>query len=180
MTRHAPAFLRLTHATAADVAASSPADDLIPSAADRWVRCIDVEAPPDHVYRWLCQLTVAPYSFDIIDNLGRRSPGELTPGAENLTIGQNFLIFAITSFEPGRYLAGMSRPEFTRRYGEISVSYQALPRGATGTRLRANACLAPSTGIVRRTALAAGDKIMAGRQLRNLKRLAESSLPRRA
>ena len=174
MKRHPLSSLRLTNATASDVARRSPADDLMPDPAERWVRCIDIEAPPAHVYRWLCQLTVAPYSIDAIDNLGRRSPRALTPGADQLAVGQHFLIFAITSFTPGASIAGRSRSEFRRRYGDIAVAYQALPReGGYLTRLQAIACLARSIGPLRRTALAAGDKLMAGRQLTNIKQLAE-------
>lgn len=145
----------------------------MPGAADRWVRCVDVEAPTDHVYRWLCQLTVAPYSYDWIDNLGRRSPTTLTPGAEQLTIGQPFLIFSITSFKPNHHVAGRSRPEFHRVYGDITVSYQVIPRPGDATRLQANACLNRSIHPIIRTVLTAGDKIMAGRQLAKLKALAE-------
>lgn len=173
MSWSAPALLRYTRAAAADIDAGSPADELMPDAADRWVRCVDIAAPPGLVYRWLCQLTVAPYSFDWIDNLGRRSPPTLTPGAYDLTIGQPFLIFAITGFLPGVWIAGRSRPEFRRAYGDIAVSYQALPREGGACRLRANACLAPTIHPVMRLALAAGDRLMAGRQLRNLKKLAE-------
>jgi len=175
MSYTAPRVLRCSNATAEDIHRFSPADDLMPDAADRWVRCIDVNAPPHHVYRWLCQLTVAPYSYDWIDNLGRRSPTNLTVGADQLTLGQPLLIFSITSFQPGRHITGRSRPEFHRIYGDIAVSYQACPRPEGTTRLQANACLASSTSPIIRTALAAGDKVMAGRQLAKLKVLAEQS-----
>ena len=171
-----PALLRHTRATADEVAAHSPADDLMRADCDRWVRCITVNVPHQTVYRWLCQLTVAPYSIDAIDFPGRRSPRVLIPGAERLRIGQHFLIFAITSFAPDGYIAGLSRPEFDRVYGRIAVSYSVDPLDDRTTRLRANACVArPISGIgVRHLALAAGDKIMAGRQLRVLKARAES------
>ncbi len=172
-----PAILRYTRATAEEIATPSPADELMPKDCDRWVRCITISAPHQVVYRWLCQLTVAPYSFDTIDFPGRRSPRTLTPGAEALEIGQPFLIFAVTSFSPDAHIAGLSRPEFTRTYGHIAVSYSAMPLDARTTRLRANACIAHTArgrGL-RRLALAAGDKLMAGRQLRVLKTYAESS-----
>lgn len=179
MDHGSPSCLRLTNATQDDLTRWSPADEIMPDPAERWVRCINIEAPPADVYRWLCQLTVAPYSIDWIDNSGRRSPRRLTPGADQLALGQHFLIFAITSFTPGRAIAGRSRGRFRRVYGDVAVSYEALPReGSAGTRLQATACLARSTGPIRRTALAAGDKLMAGRQLTNIKQLAETSIRR--
>lgn len=66
-----PRFLRCTNAAAEDISRWAPADELMPDAADRWIRCIDINAPAPHVYRWLCQLTVAPHSYGWIDNLGR-------------------------------------------------------------------------------------------------------------
>ncbi|SYZ32270.1 Uncharacterised protein [Propionibacterium australiense] len=175
MTHHAPAFFRYTNADPRDINRHCPADDLMPHSADRWVRCIDINAPQGFVYRWLCQLTVAPYSIDWLDHPGRRSPRTLTLDAERLTIGQPFLIFAIDSFVSGKSISGRSRPQFIPVYGDIAVSYEALPRSPKTTRLQATACLSRRTPALTRTFLALGDKIMAGRQLKNLKALAEQS-----
>ena len=171
-------MLRITGATAEEVAASSPADALIPEPTDRWVRCITVRASRAVVYRWLCQFTVAPYSFDVIDFFGRMSPGRLTPGADELRVGQSFLIFSITGFRPEEYIAGFSRPEFRGSYGEISVSYSVEETAAGTTRLRANACLGEGLGPVGRTLLAAGDLVMSTRQLYRIRRLCERAQSR--
>ncbi len=173
--RRVARWFQRTGATDEEIHALSHADALMPAAADRWVRCITISAPVSVVYRWLCQLTLAPYSFDFIDFRGRKSPERLIPGAENLRIGQNFLIFTLTSFETNRYIAGVSRPEFHTRYGRISVSYEIRELTPTKTRLQANACIEDGHSPLRRALLAAGDKIMAGRQLLRLKKLAEKT-----
>jgi len=172
-------FSRITHATPAEIATETPADRLIPPPRDRWVRCITVKAPVNIVYRWLCQLTVAPYSFDIIDQPGRRSPRSLTPGSEKLSVGQPFMIFSIISFEENVHITGLSRQVFRGIYGLISVTYAVHPLPDGTTRLQGNACVAHHGrvfGRPRRWLLALGDKVMGGRQLHILKRLAEDSV----
>jgi hypothetical protein len=93
--------------TAAERAMPWPDDNLLPDAQQVMWRNIDVDAPRDVVFRWLCQLRVAPYSYDWIDNRGRRSPQHLTPGLDDLEVGQRFM----TIFE----LAGL--PHLQERPG---------------------------------------------------------------
>jgi hypothetical protein len=78
---------------------STPAERELPYPCDRYIahphgayfRAVDVDAPAAIVFRWLCQLRVTPYSYDWIDNFGRRSPQTLTPGLEQLELGQTFM-----------------------------------------------------------------------------------------
>lgn len=60
---------------------------------------IDIAAPPTIVFSWWCQLRVAPYSCDVLDNLARRSPRHRTPGLAEPEVGQRFMfLFALRSF----------------------------------------------------------------------------------
>lgn len=89
-------------------------------------RAVDVRAPDAVTWRWLCQLRVAPYSHDWIDNLGRRSPRSLTPGVDDLAPGQRInTIFRITSFDEGRSIAMRTMPN---RVGDVACTYVVNPR----------------------------------------------------
>src|SRR5690242_14291682 len=47
-----------------------PCDDLVPFPSRELWRGVTVAAPPSAVWPWLCQLRLAPYSYDWVDNLG--------------------------------------------------------------------------------------------------------------
>jgi len=121
------------------------------------------------VFRRLCQLKLAPYSYDLVDNLGRRSPRELVPGVEHLAVGQRFMsIFSLASFAYDEHI--------TLRGQRVAVTYAVLS-GAGPTRLVARVGFDPPGGSLGTAltgqALALGDLVMMRKQLLTLKALAE-------
>jgi len=138
-------------------------------------RAIDVAAPVEVTWRWLCQIAVAPYSYDWIDNRGRRSPRELTPGADRLELGQTMaVVFRLVSFEDGHHWTALTTPRGERLFGPVAMTYAATPDPA-GSRIVCRLAVA-ADGPLRRArayALAWGDLVMMRKQLLNLKGLAE-------
>ena len=158
-------------ATDPEIDDAYPCSDLVPEPAARMVRAVDVGAPAAHAFRWVAQLTQAPYSYDLVDNLGRRSPRRLTPGAEALVPGTPFVvIFEIAGVVPGREITGVGRPGPTRRFGPMACTYRVTPRGAQASRLIGRLDL-----TARRLArpIAWGDLVMMRKQLRTLAACAE-------
>jgi hypothetical protein len=159
--------------------APSPADALLPGATEHWVRAVDIAAPPALVWRWLCQLRAAPYSYDWIDNLGRRSPQELTPGLQDVAVGQRLLVaFRVAAFAPGEHLTVLAKPR-SGLLPPFAMAYVVEPAGPGASRLVAHIRAAAPPALPRpvaraaMAALCAGDLVMMRRQLLNLKRLAE-------
>ncbi len=64
-------------ATDADMQRPYPIDHYTQATEAVYWRAIDIQAPVAIVFRWLCQLQVAPYSYDWLDNGGRKSPEKL-------------------------------------------------------------------------------------------------------
>ena len=156
-----------------------PCDDLLDDADDEYFRALDIRAPVEVLFRWLCQLKVAPYSYDLLDNLGRRSPRRLTPGAEDLEKGQKVMtIFEIVEFERDRHLTvEMRDPRAIAVFGRVAVSYAALRTSEGSCRLIAKLRVRYSRRMplsLTRPFLAWGDLVMMRKQLLTLKRLAES------
>jgi hypothetical protein len=159
-----------------------PCDEVAGAFDATYYRGVTVEAPPATVFRWLCQLRAAPYSYDWIDNWGRRSPQQLTPGLENLAIGQTVIeIFTLISFERDRHLTLRFKPgTLPARIFDVAATYLIVPRSDGSCRLlcklRVRHPRAPLGWLTKRF-LPLGDLLMMRRQLLNLKRLAETLTP---
>jgi hypothetical protein len=145
----------------AERAAPLPCDGLRPGVpADR---AITIAAPPAIVFAWLCQLRVAPYSYDILDNLGRRSPRRRDPELVHLEVGQRFMaLFKLESFVHGESI--------TLRTKGVAVTYAVRPKGP-GSRLHARVVFGGPRLLAR--VVAAGDLVMMRKQLLTLRSLAE-------
>jgi hypothetical protein len=167
-------------ATAQERELAFPCDPLLPDAESRYHRAVTVEAPAPVVFRWLCQLRAAPYSYDWIDNLGRRSPRKLTPGLEQLEVGQRVMtIFHLADFEPDRHIT-IVLDRGHRLFGRIAGTYLVVPDGERSCRLVVRLAVVhprrPVGALIRRL-LPAGDLVMMRKQLLTLKKLAERGAP---
>jgi hypothetical protein len=164
--------------TSAERAMRFPCDALALETDEALFRGVSVNAPTATVFRWLCQLRVAPYSYDWIDNWGRRSPPHLIQGLEQLSRGQEFMgIFALVDYETDRHVTLRIKPASTaeRALGDIRGTYLVLAAGE-GCRLLVKLLAkypAYLPGKIAGRLLPWGDFVMMRRQLLNLKRLAE-------
>jgi hypothetical protein len=164
--------------TDAEVARRYPCDDLVSRPVLAAWRGVTVRAPADRVWPWVAQIRLAPYSYDLIDNLGRRSPRELR-GLPEPRPGEPFSaafggrpVGRVLSVEPGVQLTGSVM-------GAV-MSYVLVPEGgddAPATRLLLKLAAAGGHPAVL-PLLCAGDLVMARRQLRTLARLAEGTAGR--
>ena len=176
-----PGIARNWGATTAECARTFACDACLPGATEEALyRAVSVDAPAATVFRWLCQMRVAPYSYDWIDNLGRRSPRALTPGIDRLEVGQTFMtIFRLAAFEGGAHVTlVMHHPAAVRIFGELAVTYAIVPTGAATSRIVVKAIGRWRPGLTHafmRRFLPWGDLVMMRKQLLTFKRLAENA-----
>jgi len=144
------------------------------------LRSIDVQSCTSSIYVWLKQLRIAPYSYDLLDNRGRKSPGYIIENLPQLKINTHFLLaFHIFGFEENKFIAGRFcqpiNPPVNRYVKEMYIEYRIQESG-TNVRLWCkvkgwyNNDLA-SQGFYR--IFSAVNLIMTTRQLRNIKKLSE-------
>ncbi len=155
-----------------------PGDNYVSHPDASYFRGITINAPPATVFRWLCQMRVAPYSYDLIDNGGRQSSQQLTPGLEHLEVGQEVMrIFELVEFETNRHLTlKLKHPRSRNLFGELAVTYLIAPIDSSTCRLIVKLVVkhSPSaTGFLMCQILPWGDLFMMRKQLLNFKRLAE-------
>lgn len=134
-------------------------------------RGVDVAADAAVVWRWVGQMRAAPYSYDWIDNLGRRSPrrdlglpepvpGEPFTRCAGRPVGE---VLEVRAADEGRELTG-------RILGAL-MSYRVVDRGPGSSRLVLKIVM-PRWRVLA-PGVAVGDLVMARRQLLTWKDLAE-------
>ena len=177
-----PGIVYTWGSTADERAEPFPCDKLLPEASGTLFRGVDVKAPAGAVYRWLCQLRVAPYSYDRLDNGGRTSPQTLTPGLDRLEAGQRMMsMFRLAAFEPDCSITATSHG---RLFGRVAITYRVRERVPGRSRLLAKVLVVPDAGapwsLPMRLILPPGDLVMMRRQLLNLRDLAQRESPQRS
>ena len=144
-----------------------PCDDVVPTPVLQAWRGVTVHATPDGVWPWIGQLRLAPYSYDWVDNLGRRSPRRLT-GMPEPVPGEHFMSCGGRSI--GEILDVVHTEALTGEIAGAVMSYVLVPAGEH-TRLLLKIVMA--RGRVIAPLVSIGDLVMARRQLLNLKALSE-------
>lgn len=115
-----------------ETARGYPCDDFVVAPALRAWRGVLVEAPADVLWPWVAQVRIAPYAYDWIDNLGRRSPETLV-GLPAPKVGEPFTsaggrrLGRIVAVDPGRGLTGTIMGAY--------MSYVLVPAERDRTRL---------------------------------------------
>lgn len=162
-------------ATADEINGPVVGDDLCPSATLIATRCISIAAPPNEVFPWIWQMgfrRAGWYSYDIIDNLGRKSASRIHPEWQNVKSGDRvpagpIAFTAARVDEPYAFVLEIAagKPESPRLH--FTLAYDLRPTDA-GTRLvtRMRARIAvPGGRLIERLMLGPGDGIMLRRQL---------------
>jgi hypothetical protein len=158
---------------------SYPCDRYIETFHDTYYRGITIHADPETIFQWICQMKVAPYSYDWIDNFGRKSPQKLIPGLDQLEAGQKImLIFELIDFEQNKHLTLRLKQSATKFLGATVISYRIFPKSLGKCRLIVKIMvLYPNgfPGMLLNRILPLGDLIMMRRQLLNFKKLSEQT-----
>jgi hypothetical protein len=153
--------------TEADTRRRYPCDEVMPDPTMQAWRGVTVRARADQVWPWVRQIRLAPYSYDWLDNLGRRSPQRLFPLSDP-RVGDPFT--TAIGQATGRVVAVTPGDHLTAKIMGAAMSYVLVPEGST-TRLLLKVVARPSRAIA--PLLCLGDLVMARRQLLNLAHLAQ-------
>ena len=155
-----------------EVARPFPCDEWVAAPTMEAWRGVSVDTSAADLWPWITQVRLAPYSYDWIDNLGRRSPQSLR-GLDEPQVGENFTCAA--GLRLGRILSVTPQHQLTGRIAGTVISYVLVEKRSDQPRTRLLMKLVTDMTRLLALPLGLGDLVMARRQLLNFKRLAESS-----
>jgi len=77
-------------ATESEIKRAMPGDEIVEKPSFNATRAITINAPAEKIYPWIVQMGINRagwYSYDLLDNLGRKSAERILPEHQNLKIG---------------------------------------------------------------------------------------------
>jgi hypothetical protein len=166
-------------ATDEEVHRAMPGDEICANPHLDSTRAVTVQATPEQIWPWIVQIgrgRAGWYSYDFIDNPGRRSAEEILPAFQQLKagdriptgMGQGFLVVDV---EPNRHLALQVGPQG-------SITFALYPDGPASTRLvtrvRVRWNLRNPKDAAAAVVVDPGDFIMMRKMMLGIKRRAEA------
>ena len=155
-------------------------DDLCPDARVVATRCITLPAPPVEVFPWLRQMgfrRAGWYSYDWLDNLGRRSATSINPDWQDVETGSRVpagpMSFEAAIVEPPHaFVLRVGTGDTSKRRVQFTLAYElrTIPDGTrlvSRVRIRVNV---PGGRLLERFVLGPGDGMMVRKQLQNLRK----------
>jgi hypothetical protein len=167
-------------ASEAEIAGAVVGDDILTEPRLVATRAVDLDAAPDRVWPWLVQMGTGRagwYSYDWLDNFGRKSARRIHPEWQHLVAGSAVpagpIAFRSTIVDaPHALVLELRSAGSIGRRVSFTLAYDLRRASGGGTRLvtrvRGTVDL-PLGRLVERWLLGPGDGVMLRRQLLNLR-----------
>lgn len=125
--------------TETDIMRPMPGDDIVQKPSFNATRAVTVNAPPENIYPWIVQMGVTRagwYSYDLLDNLGRRSAETILPEHQNIQVGD--IIPMSPDGKQGMFVRDFKHNEWILWWdnkGNSSWAWGIYPEGDSRSRL---------------------------------------------
>ena len=165
-------------ATEEEITSSVVGDELCPKATLSATRCITIAASPESVFPWIRQMGFGRagwYSYDWLDNLGRRSATTILDQWQDVKSGDLIpsgpIAFTATIVEPPQAFVleiKNNKKSTPRLHFTLAYELRQVPEGTRlVTRMRSHINV-PGGRLIEKFILGPGDGIMLRRQLKTL------------
>jgi hypothetical protein len=126
-------------ATDDEVKRSMPGDEVVSTPSFNATRAVTIHAPAENIYPWIVQMGVTRagwYSYDLLDNLGKRSAENILAEHQNLRVGD--VIPMSPDGKQGMIVKGFSENNWMLWWdnkGDSTWVWGIFPDGETSFRL---------------------------------------------
>lgn len=126
-------------ATDQEIKRAMPGDDIVCKPSFNATRAVKINAPVENIYPWIVQMGVNRagwYSYDLLDNLARRSAEDIYPEHQDLEVGD--LIPMSPDGKQGIWVKDFSYPEWILwwdKIGDTSWTWGIYSAGESSSRL---------------------------------------------